>query len=226
MSNDKAKNKSTKRQKPLDFKRGKRLTDLREKNNLTQIQLYNEIKKFYGEEKKDYEIDPKRKDNGKQTISTAECGGTLSVKNAIAISHIFGVSLDYIYLGAKSYKPSYNDIKELTGLTDDALNMLEKLKKNDKTFIFVLNKFLGPDLSSYFINLLHSYFDYYNLNVKSKEMSSAYIEYIKSKGAKIKNVDDFSWEFYPKERDYTCLYKISTESNELAEKFKKNGGKK
>ncbi|MCI8795115.1 MAG: helix-turn-helix transcriptional regulator [Bacilli bacterium] len=222
---DKDKNKSTKKSKPLDFERGDRLTKLREKNNLTQIQLYNKIKKFYGEEKKEYEIDPKRKDNGKQTISTAECGGTLSVKNAVAISHIFGVSLDYIYLGVESYKPSYDDIKELTGLNDDALNMLEKLKENDKTFIFVLNNFLGPNLSSYFINLLHSYFDYYNLNAKGKEMTNEYVKYIKSKGAKIKNIDDFSWEFYPKERDYTSLYKISTESNELANKFRKYGDK-
>ena len=154
-----------------------------------------------------------------------QLNGTLSVKNAVAISHIFGVSLDYIYLGVESYKPSYDDIKELTGLNDDALNMLEKLKENDKTFIFVLNNFLGPNLSSYFINLLHSYFDYYNLNAKGKEMTNEYVKYIKSKGAKIKNIDDFSWEFYPKERDYTSLYKISTESNELANKFRKYGDK-
>ena len=56
-------------------------------------------------------------------------------------------------------------------------------------------------------------------------MTNEYVKYIKSKGAKIKNVDDFSWEFYPKERDYTSLYKISTESNELANKFRKYGDK-
>lgn len=225
MSNNKDKNKHPKKYKSLDIERGNRLIELREKNNLTQIQLYNQIKEFYGEVKKEYDIDPKRKDNGKQTISTAECGGSLSVKNAIAISHIFGVSLDYIYLGTNSYKPEYDEIKNLTGLSDDALNTLEKLNKNDKTFIFVLNKFLGTKLSTDFATLLHSFFDYFKLKVKNKEITDEYIKYARSRGAKIKNSDDFSMEFYPKEREYTCLYKISTETKELADKFKKYGDK-
>lgn len=220
MSNNKDENNQTKKYKSLDIERGKRLIELREKNNLTQIQLYNKIKEFYGKPKTD-----NGKDTGKQTISTAECGGSLSVKNAIAISHIFGVSLDYIYLGTNSYKPEYDEIKNLIGLSDDALNTLEKLNKNDKTFIFVLNKFLEPKLSSDFVTLLHSFFDYFKLKVKNKEITNEYIKYARSKGAKIKNSDDFSIEFYPKEREYTCLYKISTETKELADKFKKYGDK-
>lgn len=203
---------------------GNRLAELRTniRPKLTQDKLYVELRNIIA--KREGTIPEKENVNGDKVISKIENGYGLSLKYALAYAEYFNVSLEYIYFGAKSYKPSYDDIKELTGLSDDALNILEKLK-NDKTFIFVLNNFLGPNLSSYFINLLHSYFDYYNLNVKSKEMNNEYIKYIKSKGAKIKNVDNFSWEFYPKERDYTCLYKISTESNELAEKFKKSGGK-
>ena len=43
MSNNKDENNQTKKRKSLDFERGKRLIELREKNNLTQIQLYNKI---------------------------------------------------------------------------------------------------------------------------------------------------------------------------------------
>ena len=225
MSNNKDENNQTKKRKSLDFERGKRLIELREKNNLTQIQLYNKIKEFYGEEKTEYETNPKRKDNGKQTISTAECGGSLSVKNAIAISHIFGVSLDYIYLGTNSYKPEYDEIKNLIGLSDDALHTLEMLKKNDKLSLFVLNKFLGSKLSNTFITLLHSFFDYLKITAKRKDISSEYIKYAKKRGIKIKKSDDFSWELYPKEREYISLYKISTETKELAEEFKKCGDK-
>lgn len=218
MSNNEDENNQTKKYKSLNHERGNRLTKLREEKNLTQIELYNKIKEFYGTK-------PKKGDNGKQTISTAECGGTLSVKNAIAMSDIFGVSLDYIYLGANSYKPEYDEIKELTGLSDGALNALENLKKSDKTFIFVLNKLLEPKLSTDFVTLLHSFFDYFNLKVKTNEITNEYIKYARSRGMKIKNSDDFSMEFYPKEREYTCLYKISTETKELADKFKKYGDK-
>ena len=199
----------------LDFERGKRITELRLKHNFNQTELYEEIRKFYGKTEKDR----KHKDNGKQTISTAECGGTLSIKNAIALSHIFGVSLDYIYFGTESYKPEYDYIKELTGLSDDALHTLEKYNKSDKTALFVLNSFLGSKLSSEFESVLHSFFQYYDLEKKNNELTQEYIKYARSKGFNIKNSDKFHKEFYPN----TCFLKIVTDAKELADGFKKYG---
>lgn len=206
-----------------NVERGKKLKVLRKNAKLTQTEMYVELQKIL-DEKEGTSAAENVGYNVRQIISGLERGEGLSIRLAIAYSKFFNVSLDYIYLDKQNKKQEYEDIKELTGLSDDALNMLEK-SKNDKTFMFVLNNFLGPKLSPSFINLLHSYFNYYSYNMKRNEMTNEYMKYITSKGAKIKNIDNTSWELYPKEREYTSLYKISIESNELANELKKNGGK-
>lgn len=210
----------------IDREIGNRLAKLRTEVNpkLTQDKLYAELRDLIS--KREGTInDEDGNQNGDKVISKIENGYGLSLRYALAYSEYFNVSLEYIYFGAKSYKPSYDDIKELTGLSDDALHTLEMLKKNDKTSLFVLNKFLGSKLSNTFITLLHSFFDYLKITAKRKDISSEYIKYAKKRGIKIKKSDDFSWELYPKEREYISLYKISTETKELAEEFKKCGDK-
>lgn len=210
----------------VDREIGNRLAKLRTEVNpkLTQDKLYAELRDLIA--KREGTInDEDGNQNGDKVISKIENGYGLSLRYALAYSEYFNVSLEYIYFGAKSYKPSYDDIKELTGLSDDALHTLEMLKKNDKTSLFVLNKFLGSKLSNTFITLLHSFFDYLKITAKRKDISSEYIKYAKKRGIKIKKSDDFSWELYPKEREYISLYKISTETKELAEEFKKCGDK-
>ena len=210
----------------VDREIGDRLAKLRTEANpkLTQDKLYAELRDLIS--KREGTInDEDGNQNGDKVISKIENGYGLSLRYALAYSERFNVSLEYIYFGAKSYKPSYDDIKELTGLSDDALHTLEMLKKNDKISLFVLNKFLGSKLSNTFITLLHSFFDYLKITAKRKDISSEYIKYAKKRGIKIKKSDDFSWELYPKEREYISLYKISTETKELAEEFKKCGDK-
>ena len=210
----------------VDSEIGNRLAKLRTEVNpkLTQDKLYAELRDLIS--KREGTInDEDGNQNGDKVISKIENGYGLSLRYALAYSEYFNVSLEYIYFGSKSYKPSYDDIKELTGLSDDALHTLEMLKKNDKISLFVLNKFLGSKLSNAFITLLHSFFDYLKITAKRKDISSEYIKYAKKRGIKIKKSDDFSWELYPKEREYISLYKISTETKELAEEFKKCGDK-
>lgn len=210
----------------VDSEIGNRLAKLRTEVNpkLTQDKLYAELRDLIA--KREGTInDEDGNQNGDKVISKIENGYGLSLRYALAYSEYFNVSFEYIYFGAKSYKPSYDDIKELTGLSDDALHTLEMLKKNDKTSLFVLNKFLGSKMSNTFITLLHSFFDYLKITAKRKDISSEYIKYAKKRGIKIKKSDDFSWELYPKEREYISLYKISTETKELAEEFKKCGDK-
>lgn len=207
---------------------GIRLRKLREREKLTQPKLFSKLEqiRFGVDISKDDKINDKGR--GKQFISNLENGNYepgLSIDYALAYCKLFNVSLDYIYFGTESYKPSYDEIKELTGFTDDALNMLEKLKIDDKKFIFVLNKFLSSNLSDSFVNLIHSYFEYYNLYRKKQEMNKAYINYIESKGVIINDPDEVTFDFYPEERDYITLFKISNQSNDLAEKLKKCGDK-
>ena len=210
----------------VDREIGNRLAKLRTEVNpkLTQDKLYAALRDLISKREGTINDDDGNQ-NGDKVISKIENGYGLSLRYALAYSEYFNVSLEYIYFGAKSYKPSYDDIKELTGLSDDALHTLEMLKKNDKTSLFVLNKFLGSKLSNTFITLLHSFFDYLKITAKRKDISNEYIKYAKKRGIKIKISDDFSWELYPKEREYISLYKISTETKELAEEFKKCGDK-
>ena len=210
----------------VDREIGNRLAKLRTEVNpkLTQDKLYAALRDLISKREGTINDDDGNQ-NGDKVISKIENGYGLSLRYALAYSEYFNVSLEYIYFGAKSYKPSYDDIKELTGLSDDALHTLEMLKKNDKTSLFVLNKFLGLKLSNTFITLLHSFFDYLKITAKRKDISNEYIKYAKKRGIKIKISDDFSWELYPKEREYISLYKISTETKELAEEFKKCGDK-
>lgn len=210
----------------VDREIGNRLAKLRTEVNpkLTQDKLYAALRDLISKREGTINDDDGNQ-NGDKVISKIENGYGLSLRYALAYSEYFNVSLEYIYFGAKSYKPSYDDIKELTGLSDDALHTLEMLKKNDKTSLFVLNKFLGSKMSNTFITLLHSFFDYLKITAKRKDISNEYIKYAKKRGIKIKISDDFSWELYPKEREYISLYKISTETKELAEEFKKCGDK-
>ena len=210
----------------VDREIGNRLAKLRTEVNpkLTQDKLYAALRDLISKREGTINDDDGNQ-NGDKVISKIENGYGLSLRYALAYSEYFNVSLEYIYFGAKSYKPSYDDIKALTGLSDDALHTLEMLKKNDKTSLFVLNKFLGLKMSNTFITLLHSFFDYLKITAKRKDISNEYIKYAKKRGIKIKISDDFSWELYPKEREYISLYKISTETKELAEEFKKCGDK-
>ncbi len=208
---------------------GSRLRKLRKREKLTQPKLFSKLEqiRFGVDISKDDKVNDKYR--GKQFISNLENGkyeSGLSIDYALAYCKLCNVSLDYIYFGTESYKPEYDDIKKLIGLSDDSLNLLEKTKDKDKKFLLVLNKFLEPELSLDFINLLHSYYDFYNLAVKEKAISNAFLEHGRSRGLIVEDEDKFFHPFYPKERIYTSLYTISTESTELANKFKKLGGKK
>lgn len=149
---------------------GKRLRKLRTSKNLTLDEMFEGIQEkiceYNGENyvKKDYR-------NGSY-ISSLESGtGNLQLEKAIGYSKFFDVSIDYLVFGTKSYKPEYDDIKKMLGLSDDALHNLEKLNKTNKQALNTLNKLLSPKLFPIFEELINDYSEHSLLDIKSHMMN-------------------------------------------------------
>jgi len=92
-----------------------RLKDLRNENNYSQREMAKKLSEFV----KDRVLDG---DNGKNTVSQLENGARgITLDYAFAYADIFDVSLDYILGRTDDRKPINAPIKELTGLSDRAI---------------------------------------------------------------------------------------------------------
>lgn len=200
-----------------------RLRKLRNDKNLSVDATYEGIQEkiceFTGENyvEKNYR-------NGSR-ISGIESGSkNLQLDMAIGYSMFFDVSLDYLVFNNKSYKPEYDDIKEITGLSDDALHSLEKIGKTNKEALNTLNKLLSPELLPIFEELLNDYSEHSLLDIKSHIMNyPGTVRYNKTPVSPIflKYIDLDS-------KGLETLSKtiISDCSKKLADEIRKQGGKK
>ena len=210
---------------------GDRLSKLR--NNvspkLTQDKLYVELQNLIDKrevnisENEDKKEDKDENVNGDKVISKIENGHGLTLRYALAYAEYFKVSLEYIYFGTKSYKPEYDDIKELTGLSDDALNKLEHLNKKNKKIINMLNRLLSVNLLPFFIELLEAFYDHSNIAIKSFVSQFPDITFLNTQT--IKGYYKKPITLKPKDLEYQSLFKISEISKKIANELEKNGGK-
>ncbi len=202
-----------------DIEIGKRLRKLRKDAHLKQTKLFDELTNIIDE---DAEFSDS--EYPKQTISKLENGVIgLSLKKAVAYKNFFNVSLDYLYLGTKSYKPEYDDIEKMLGFSNDALHKLEELNKNDKRIIDILNKLLSSSLSPMFIELLSAFSEH--SYIKTKSLVSQYPGNTFLTVADIKGYYKKPIILKPDDLEYQSLFKISEISKSIANELKKNGGK-
>ena len=205
---------------------GKRCRALRKKKKLTLEGLYdklqitiaimNDKKPFIPKNKEEEAILPA---NRRQVISKIESGKGLSLNNALAYSKYFNVSLNYLYFGEKNYKPEYEQLKNMLGLSDDALNKLEFLKNNNTNIINVLNKLLSPELATDFIDLLSKYHEYTTL--KNQKVL------VDRRGSR-STFDSFNIKGYinnpsistSEDLEFISLFKISEQSKVVAKKLR------
>lgn len=205
---------------------GKRCRALRKKKKLTLEGLYdklqitiaimNDKKPFIPKNKEEEAILPA---NRRQVISKIESGKGLSLNNALAYSKYFNVSLNYLYFGEKNYKPEYEQLKNMLGLSDDALNKLEFLKNNNTNIINVLNKLLSPELATDFIDLLSKYHEYTTLKnqkvLVDRRGSRSTFDSFNIKGY-INNPSILTSE----DLEFISLFKISEQSKVVAKKLR------
>lgn len=209
---------------------GKRCRALRKKEKLTLEGLYdklqitiaimNEKEPFIPKNKEEEAILPA---NRRGVISKIESGYGLSLNNALAYSKYFNVSLNYLYFGEKSYKPEYEQLKEMLGLSDDALHNLEKLNNTNKQAINTLNKLLSPKLFPIFEELINDYSEHSTIDIKSHIMNyPGTVRYEKSDVSplvlKYINLDSKGLERLSKETISDC-------SKKLADEIKRQGDK-
>lgn len=146
----------------IDKERGKRLCELRKNAHLTLDQLAVEIDKIQVKQQGNTYSDPGY--SKRAGICNIEHGAGLSRKKANAYSEFFNVSLDYLYYGIESYKPEYDEIKKIFGLTDEALHNLESLNRNNINLVTVLNTLLSSKLFPLFKELLSHYSEHANID--------------------------------------------------------------
>ena len=161
--------------------------------------------------------------NGSRISGIENGSKNLQLDMAIGYSMFFDVSLDYLIFNNKSYKPEYDDIKKLLGLSDDALHNLEKLNKSNKQAINTLNKLLSPKLFPIFEELINDYSEHSTIDIKSHIMNyPGTVRYEKSDVSplvlKYINLDSKGLERLSKETISDC-------SKKLADEIKRQGDK-
>lgn len=206
----------------VDKDRGKRLRELRTSNStkLTQLKLYEELQKILAKKERTEVVE---NEDGGRVISKFEAGHSLSLRNAIAYSEYFGVSLDYIYGVSNNMKPGYKETKEVLGLSDEAIRNLELLNKTNKVAINTLSKLLSSKLLPLFEELINAYSEHTKIEIKKhlinypgtvrydkSEVSPLFLQYINLDS---KGLEDFSRET------------ISYYAKKLADQVKKVGDK-
>ena len=201
---------------------GKKLRKLRKSKNLTLDEMFEgiqeEICNYNGDNyvEKDYR-------NGSSISSLERGSSNLSLEKAIGYAKYFDVSIDYLVFDKKSYKPEYDDVKKMLGLSDDALHNLEKLNKTNKQAINTLNKLLSSKLFSIFEELINAYSEHAILDIKSHIMNyPGTVRYNKSEVSplflKYINLDSKGLERLSKETISDC-------SKKLADELKRQGDK-
>ena len=108
------------------IKAGSRIRDMRVINGLSQSEMAQKLAAII----KNRVLD---KSNGKNTVSQMERGARgITLAYAFAYADIFGVSLDYILGRSDDWHSTFKPVKELTGLSDEALATLERLSEEYK----------------------------------------------------------------------------------------------
>ena len=199
-----------------------KLRRLRNNNNLNIDDTFEGVQEKICEYTGEY-YEPKKYRSG-SPISAIENGrANLQLDMAIGYSMFFDVSIDYLVFNNKSYKPEYDDIKKLLGLSDDALHNLEKLNKNNKQAINTLNKLLSPKLFPLFEELINDYSEHATLDIKShiinypgtvrynkSDVSPLFLKYI--------NLDSKKLERLSKDEISDCSKKLADEIKRYGDK--------
>jgi len=98
---------------------GKLLKEMRESCNWNQSKMASELNALIGDAL------VLEGDTGKQRVSQFETGKGITLPLAFAYAEIFGVSLDYIFGRSEHAKPEYGTAKEVTRLSDKAIENLQ-----------------------------------------------------------------------------------------------------
>ena len=186
-------------------------------NNSTQHDLYFKLLGMAHKIK-----ESKALDYPKQTIYRLEKGLTeLPPEFALAYSKYFNVSLDFLYCNTDYINVGYDEVKEKLGLSDFALNKLVHIKKNEqeKKALSVLDCLLSSANSNNLIDLLNAIYSHRDIaikNIVSQYSGNVFVnsQYIK-KPIILENGD----------LEYISLFKVSEIAKEIANFYKKSGGK-
>lgn len=144
---------------------GDRLRKLRKIKEYSQTELAKEI------EKKKNIVILEENEAGKNAISQLEKGKRgLTIDNALIYADIFNVSLDYIYRGTENWKPEYKVIKEQLGLSDETLNKIEYMNKNERENLYLLDSIIKPSNSIPLDDLLEAIKEYVITDSKKDEI--------------------------------------------------------
>ena len=145
----------------------------------------------------------------------------------------FNISLDYIYLDKKHYKPEYEYIQKEFGLSDDALSKLEQLNKENKRAINMLNDLLSPSLSPIFMELLDALSEHSSIRTKTlvgqNPGNTFFTNYTPLVDQYLgnNNIEGYLKKpimLKPEDFEYLSLFKISELSRRMADKLKDKGG--
>lgn len=147
------------RKRQEDIAKG--LKTLRESKNLTQAEVANMVGvtvKTYRE----WEIGKYAKDNSTHYYPSIEAG------NLLALSELYGVSVDYLLCKSEFTSPENDFIGNYTGLSDNAINTLKKVNENKDKYrkydvlhlIDTLNLIMDePMLFTFFLDYIGDYID-------------------------------------------------------------------
>lgn len=201
---------------------GKKLRKLRKSKNLTLDEMFEGIQEKICNYNGDNYAE-KNYRNG-SSISSLESGSSnLSLEKAIGYAKYFDVSIDYLVFDKKSYKPEYDDIKKLLGLSDDALHNLENLNKTNKQAINTLNMLLDPKIFPLFEELLKSYSEHSSIDIKKHIMN-----YPGTVRYDDKNISPLVLQYInlkPKDLENLSRNNIADCSKKIADEIKRQGEK-
>lgn len=125
----------------------RRLRELRDSQKWSQYEMGEELNKIlHGSMSLDGE-------NGKQTVSQLERGRRITIDIAFAYANVFDKSIDFILGWSDDWYPQNRDVKELTGLTDEAIANIKSVtsryydRNSIASKVFNMDKNITIDLS-------------------------------------------------------------------------------
>lgn len=142
---------------------GSRIRELRNFYNYTQPELFRMVRDYL-KSIDDNSYDLYDDEVGKQTLSQIENGSRGLKPNIIrAYATVLNTTIDYLMGRINDWKMEYKDVKEVIGLSDEAINKLENANTQNKSLISSLDKLI---CNNYFIDLLGAINEYKVLKKK------------------------------------------------------------